>query len=171
MSASSYDWHSLLKIQQESYIRHQEKHFQKKKKESLNEERDFTLPSLDEEIELNYIHTELTDEIKIKKNHSISNSIQMIKKKLQREEEELREIEDKQINSLHEKTDGDAESFIDIKPFINYTLNAFGVFDDINEEEPFDPKDSMRLFHSMFQIWNPKVGFMKIIKIKLMLTF
>ena len=49
-------------------------------------------------------------------------------------------------------------SFIDIKPFVNFTLNAFGVFDDVNEEEPFDPKDSKRIFHSMFQIWNPKVG-------------
>lgn len=136
---------------QESYIRLQENHSQKKK----NYERGFTLPSLDEEIELNYIHTELTDEIK--KNHSISNSIQMIKNKLQKEEE-LRKIEDKKIKSLHEKTDGDSESFIDIKPFINFTLNAFGVFDDINEEEPFDPKDSMRMFHSMFQIWNPKAS-------------
>ena len=49
-------------------------------------------------------------------------------------------------------------SFIDIKPFVNFTLNALGVFDDVNEEEPFDPKDSKRIFHSMFQIWNPKVG-------------
>ena len=119
---------------------------------------------------MNYIHTELTDEMKIKKNHSISNSIQMIKNKLQKEEE-LREIEDKQIKSLHEKTDGDSESFIDIKPFINFTLNAFGVFDDINEEEPFDPKDSMRMLHSMFQIWNPKVGLIKNFEIKLMFTF
>ena len=94
----------------------------------------------------------------------------MIKNKLQKEEE-LRKIEDKKIKPLHEKTDGDSESFIDIKPFINFTLNAFGVFDDINEEEPFDPKDSMRMFHSMFQIWNPKVGLMKIFEILLMLTF
>ena len=80
----------------------------------------------------------------------------MIKKKLQKKEE-IRGNKEKQ-NQPIENSDGNTKSFIDIKPFVNFTLNAFGVFDDINEDEPFDPNDSRRIFHSMFQIWNPKVG-------------
>lgn len=140
----------LLKIQ-ESYVRNQEKRFQEEE-----QDRGFTLPSLDEEIELNYIHNELTDETK--KNQSISNSIKMLKQKLQKEEEEFKEIRENQIRTLNENSVGDSDSFIDIKPFVNFTLNALGVFDDINEEEPFDPTDKKRIFHSMFQIWSPKVG-------------
>ena len=48
-------------------------------------------------------------------------------------------------------------SNIDIKPLVNLTINALGLFDDVNPEEPFDPKDSKRILHSMFQIWNPQV--------------
>lgn len=147
----------LLKIQ-ESYIRHQEKYVQEKKNEdSLTSDSGFTLPSLDEEIELNYMHNEPKEDKSIKKNQSISNSIQMLKKKLQKEEE-FREIRENQIQALKEIPNEDPNSFIDIKPFVNFTLNALGVFNDINEEEPFDPNDSKRIFHSMFQIWNPKVG-------------
>ena len=37
------------------------------------------------------------------------------------------------------------------------TINAFGIFDDIDYEQPFDVTDTKRLFHSMFQIWSPQV--------------
>ena len=148
----------LLKIQ-ESYVRHQEKHTQEKEQDSFIFDRGFTLPSLDEEIELNYMHNELTDEkMSTKKNQSVSNSIKMLKQKLQKEEEEFKELRDNQIRTKSENSVGDPNSFIDIKPFVNFTLHALGVFDDINEEEPFDPTDKKRIFHSMFQIWSPKVG-------------
>ena len=38
------------------------------------------------------------------------------------------------------------------------TINAFGIFDDIDHEQPFDAKDTKRLFHSMFQIWSPQAS-------------
>ena len=106
------------------------------------------------------MHNELTDEkMSTKKNQSISNSIKMLKQKLQKEEEEFKEMRDNQIRTVNDKSVKEPNSFIDIKPFVNFTLNALGVFDDINEEEPFDPTDKKRIFHSMFQIWSPKVGF------------
>ena len=61
-------------------------------------------------------------------------------------------------DSAEPQTIEGSSSFINIKPLINFTLNAFGLFNDINYEEPFDPNDSKRILHSMFQIWNPRVS-------------
>ena len=48
-------------------------------------------------------------------------------------------------------------SSVNIKPLVNLTINALGLFDDVHPEEPFDPNDTKRILHSMFQIWNPQV--------------
>ena len=49
------------------------------------------------------------------------------------------------------------EGYLNIKPLINMTINTFGIFDDIDHDQPFDAKDTKRLFHSMFQMWSPQV--------------
>ena len=52
------------------------------------------------------------------------------------------------------------EGFINIKPLVNLTVNTFGFFDDVKEEEdkPLDPNDTKTVLKSIFQIWNPRVS-------------
>ena len=50
-----------------------------------------------------------------------------------------------------------SKNSFNIKPLVNMTINALGLFDDIDTSEPVDPSDTKRVLHSMFQIWNPQV--------------
>ena len=52
-----------------------------------------------------------------------------------------------------------SKNSFNIKPLVNMTINALGLFDDIDTSEPVDPSDTKRVLHSMFQIWNPQVYF------------
>ena len=97
----------------------------------------------DDEIELNLGEiNEDIEEVDEKENTlsgSLLKSIQSVKQK----------IRESNIPTI--------SSNIDIKPLVNLTINALGLFDDVNPEERFDPSDSKRVLHSMFQIWNPQV--------------
>jgi len=79
-------------------------------------------------------------------------SVNNLQGKLEKKQVKKKGFVGKLLNHFQKK-----DGYLDIKPLVNMTLNAFGVFDDIDDEKPFDVKDTKRLFHSMFQIWSPQV--------------
>ena len=97
-----------------------------------------------------YISQETRSEPTVQSN--FLKSVNSVKGKLKKEQEKTKGFLGKLLNHF-EKEDG----YLDIKPLVNMTINAFGIFDDIDHEQPFDVKDTKRLFHSMFQIWSPQV--------------
>ena len=98
----------------------------------------------DDEIQLNL--GEINDAVE--EDHEEENSISgSLLKSIQSVKQKIRESNIPTISSN-----------MDIKPLVNLTINALGIFDDVNPEEPFDPSDSKRVLHSMFQIWNPQVS-------------
>ena len=102
---------------------------------------------------------------------SLQNSIKHVKEKIKRFQEASSEkiTKDKSNHNVDKTAEDRNEvlvnylnksenTYIDIKPLINMTINAFGLFNDVNPEEPYGPDDTKRVLHSMFQIWNPRVG-------------
>ena len=82
----------------------------------------------------------------------IQKSINSLRGKILKKEEEKVEpgFFGKLINQYRSE-----EGYLNIKPLINMTINTFGIFDNIDHSQPFDAKDTKRLFHSMFQMWSP----------------
>jgi len=126
--------------------------------------------SFDDEIELDFIRNEVLipeRELTTPSNilNSLQNSIKHVKDKIRKFQEttasestapSVRKTFEEKNATLVNKSEN---TYIDIKPLINMTINAFGLFDDVNPEEPYGPDDTKRVLHSMFQIWNPRVKF------------
>ena len=156
------------------FFQFEEKYQTQASSELIPNEPGKTLPSIDEEIELNYLLNEqLSSEPSTKKIGTLQNSIRLIKEKIVSYQQKTANTNasptspkpttgddpsEETSDSAEPQTIEGSSSFINIKPLINFTLNAFGLFNDINYEEPFDPNDSKRILHSMFQIWNPRVS-------------
>lgn len=127
---------------------------------------------LDDEIELNFESnvTQVTQKsVTIKQNESkystseppstlsrLQKSIDNVVQKLQNNENDL------EVNKIDDNKNLNQEGeFLNLKPLLNMTINALGIFSDVNHDEPFDPSDTKRVLHSMFQIWNPQVNLIK----------
>ena len=62
------------------------------------------------------------------------------------------------LGALMDSFTGGKDGFVNIKPLVNLTINALGLFDGVDlDAEDLDPHDTKTVLKSIFQIWNPKV--------------